>query len=468
MKARKVLLFIASTIALLAVVALLMPRNQDTFHFPTIGKILASAKKEPTFDTIIPPVDSVALNTILDSAEYFQRILDSSNVRFWFPKDDSTFFDPVFDQLAQAQSQGVVMRVLHYGDSQIEGDRITGKLRTGLQNIFGGGGPGYLPFAPTIGTSLVQQYATGDPTFQSCYGTAARAQGNYGPYIGSHRVAGYASAHIKAGNPRFVDGRARSWNYVRLLYSNRPGPLHAIAKVKNDTLGDDASDMDGVGCFAWHCDSLISEINIHASGSADIFGVLLDRTAGVAVDNIPLRGCSGNQFTEVNQALLSSSYPFMNVKLIIMQFGGNALPCLASEKGVENYVRGLGYQIERLHATCPSAKILFIGPSDMSTSRAGELVTYPLLPLLVKRLQEMANSHNAAYWSIYHAMGGYNSMLAWHSKGWAGDDYIHFSPRGAAIMGEKLTGAFLDVYNLYKLRKRVDKTSNPDPVVIQN
>ena len=68
-----------------------------------------------------------------------------------------------------------------------------------------------------------------------------------------------------------------------------------------------------------------------------------------------------------------------------------------------------------------------------------------------------ANSHNAAYWSIYHAMGGWNSMLHWNKKGLAGSDYIHFSQQGADKMGAKLAEAFADNYKLFCMRRRLNQ-----------
>jgi hypothetical protein len=93
----------------------------------------------------------------------------------------------------------------------------------------------------------------------------------------------------------------------------------------------------------------------------------------------------------------------------------------------------------------------------MSTRNKGVLQTYPLLPTLIDSLIVTANSHNAAYWSIYHAMGGWNSMLNWNKKGLAGSDYIHFSQHGADKMGAKLAQAFADNYQLYCLRRRFNQ-----------
>jgi hypothetical protein len=127
------------------------------------------------------------------------------------------------------------------------------------------------------------------------------------------------------------------------------------------------------------------------------------------------------------------------------------------EADISTYCRSIGKQIDYIHRCCPGAKILFVGTSDMSTRHKGNLQTYPMLPALIDSLAATAVGHNAAYWSIYHAMGGWNSMVNWNKKGLAGSDYIHFSQQGADKMGAKLAQALADNYQLFLLRRRLNQ-----------
>ena len=43
----------------------------------------------------------------------------------------------------------------------------------------------------------------------------------------------------------------------------------------------------------------------------------------------------------------------------------------------------------------------------------------------------MAEKEEIAYFSMYHAMGGYGSMIKWVDLGLAGSDYVHFTRAGA-------------------------------------
>ena len=53
-------------------------------------------------------------------------------------------------------------------------------------------------------------------------------------------------------------------------------------------------------------------------------------------------------------------------------------------------------------------------------------------------------------------MGGHNSMITWVSSGYAGSDYIHFSHKGSNIMGDYLSDVFMNLYELYRVRQRMD------------
>jgi len=398
------------------------------------------------------------MQTKNDSLTHYRHQLDSSDIRFWFPNNDDTFFDALFADFERTKQTGRTIRIVHYGDSQIEMDRMTNRLRVYMQSTFGGGGPGLVPFATLIPSLSVSTYGTGDLVRQSPFGdsTVVRAAGNYGPMVQDYRVAGSASSTITAGSHRSCDSRLRQFSQFKIIFCNRPGPFDiTFADRKGSYTDHQREEEEGVHSFQWKLDSATTSVRLNVSGNADIYGIMVDDGPGVAVDNIPMRGCSGHQFTQINRQQLADAYSMMDVGLIIMQFGGNSVPYLKSQKSIDAYCTNMGHQIDRLRQCCPKAKILFIGPSDMSTSENGELQSYPWLPKVVESLQTTANAHGAAYWSIYHAMGGYNSMAAWVDQGLGGADYVHFSQRGVDIMGDRLSKAFDNMYNIYKMRKEI-------------
>ena len=176
----------------------------------------------------------------------------------------------------------------------------------------------------------------------------------------------------------------------------------------------------------------------------------------MAVDNIPLRGCSGTIFTRISKPLMTDCMELMDAGLIILQFGGNYMPVASSSKIISSYCENIARQIQYFHEVAPDAAILFIGPSDMGVSRGGKMVTRPRLGEMVDSLKATALSNDAAFWDLYHMMGGENSMAQWvkHNPPYAGADYTHFTPAGARKVGDALSKSLLTCYDYYTLRDR--------------
>ena len=78
-----------------------------------------------------------------------QKLLDSillSQKKIQYPNNDKSILYTFFQKLDNAKAKKV--RIMHYGDSQIEADRITSRLRERLQKEFGGYGAGALSVIP--------------------------------------------------------------------------------------------------------------------------------------------------------------------------------------------------------------------------------------------------------------------------------------------------------------------------------
>ena len=66
----------------------------------------------------------------------------------------------------------------------------------------------------------------------------------------------------------------------------------------------------------------------------------------------------------------------------------------------------------------------------------------------------MCLQNDVAYWDLYKAMGGYNSMVEWVDARpqLAGSDHIHFTYTGSNRASEMLWEGLMKAYELYKLR----------------
>ena len=202
-----------------------------------------------------------------------------------------------------------------------------------------------------------------------------------------------------------------------------------------------------------------TRVSLTAAGYADLYGILLDSKTGVRMDNVAMRGCSGTIFTSMDADQLRSFYRTENVRLILLQFGGNSVPYLNTDKGISTYLASIRKQIRYLQGLAPEAKIIFVGPSDMATVVSGKRQSYPRLSGIVDSLRVSANACGAAYWDIYGVMGGENSMIRWVQArpALAGSDYVHFTLAGSQRVGEMFCDALFLYYDYYRWRKENDR-----------
>ncbi len=464
-----ILFFMFCIIATLAILCAIYPANgveigHIMFRFPTLAEILQPDTEEVTTPTISPEElllqrkremhiqEENAMLTFFrknQSAIRFPRALDDST-----SLGDSTYFDLLFACLEGADSLHV--NIMHYGDSQIEEDRITNVLRRCLQTDFGGGGVGLLPPYQSVQSQTIHQSMSYQPTRSIVYNTnQPRLDKHYGP-IG--QMAWIDTIYTISIFPRGKKADTYSAHYFsRLtLLSSNESFLNAQINRTQKVLTNNG---DSLHLTTFILPDSTTRTSIRLTGEGKIYGIWLGNPTGVNVDNIPMRGCSGTIFTRIAAHHLRSYIASTNTRLIILQYGGNKMPHIYSSKGVDEYVSSLRKQIAYLQQVAPNVAFLFIGPSDMTTRRNGKLQTYPYLPELNQKLSTMTRDAGIAYWSMYDAMGGQNSMQQWVASGLAAKDYIHFTRRGANEIGKMLYDELMTIYRYYQWRKNNPKES---------
>jgi len=370
----------------------------------------------------------------------------------------------------QKLKSGKTTRIMHYGDSQLEGDRITANLRNKLQTKFSGTGLGLRP--------AVQPYDFVFSAVQTNSSNWARypIYGNIDTLVNHNRygVMGAFSrfapltfdsipfentvlheAELSISKSTISFNKTREYKRMRLFYGNAKSPVDLKLLVNGNVVFTETLksniDYDVVSC---DLPPATDNIVLKFSGwdSPDIYGVELAENKGVIVDNIALRGSSGTIFTQTDFKHSTKMYSDLDPGLFILQFGGNVMPYIKDQKAIDSYGRWFAGQIKRLRQSCPNAAVIVIGPSDMSTKVKDKYVTYELLPAVVEALKKAAISTGSGYWDMYQAMGGKNSMPAWVNAKpeLAAPDYVHFTPKGSTLISNMFYNAFILEYNNYQ------------------
>lgn len=475
------LLFLCLTFAVLGAISAVFPEkgiylsDKIAIHYPTLSSLF-NAKKEVKADIsdIIALADAEenAATTESDTLASVKAIekKDSAvklNTSIQYRNAEKTAMANFFNALNNLANEEKSIRVLHYGDSQIEGDRISDYLRLKLQGQFGGEGPGLISFMP-VAPSVINKisWSPGWDRYPIFAGRDKRVKhNNFGALAHITRFYNYApvtdttqykSAWVKVVTSKNGGPKAAAFKKIKLFYGGAQTKTH-VELYENGSLNNSDSLAAGgnfnVKEFSLMQGALLHEFKFKGKDSPDFYGVSLEGGKGVMVDNFGLRGSSGTFFNQINYAQLKSFYDYLNARLIILQFGGNSLPYITNKEQADNFGGYLKAQIATIKKMAPQASILVIGPADMSVKEGTEYVTHPQLENLRDAIKKAAFDMDCAFFDMYNCMGGRNSMVTWVEQGIGAKDYIHFSSGGARKIAVLLYSSLMNDYSTFGKKK---------------
>lgn len=473
--------------AILSLIMFAMPEKgiaigNSTIQFPTAHDFFLPKLEEDSttkahddiaelFDStvVITEIDSTIIKHKLDSLNKFRKSIQQNN-------KGELAMNRFFKALDNAKKKKV--RIMHYGDSQIEADRITSYLRNELQKKFGGYGVGLFPIiqvAPkmSVNTEFSENWKR-YPGFGRKDSTVTHNK--YGALMAFCRYALIPQTTVISDSlsfegwitikkPRASYSKTKSHTQLNIYLSNNYAATNYYIMADGEVIKSGILTANTpYERIQANFSSTPDEIKINFSGkdSPDIYGISLEGSNGVVMDNIPLRGSSGTIFTKQDATLLSNMYANLSPNLIIMEFGGNTIPYIKTEKSATDYGRWFKSQISFMKRLNPNAAIIVIGPGDMSVKEKTEYVTYPHLENVRDALKDAALTSGALFWDMYEVMGGKNSMPKWVAAepSLAASDYIHFSPKGAKKIAEEFNKRLFKMYDEYKNPHQQEKLVN--------
>ena len=336
------------------------------------------------------------------------------------------------------ESDSLPLEVFHWGDSQIEGDRISGVLRSSWQKTWGGSGPGLIPAIQPIPSLSVRQEHSGNITRYTRFGQldSTIMHSAYGPMATFCIVKGEGQTKVNTHPSGFKLNKV--WHRVKFYISGAPLGGN-ITLTGNKTPYKAFNIRPAKSGNYQEIEAKLPEgetsISIGFEGyNLEVTGIELGSNTGIQLHNIPMRGSAGILFTKLDASHFQKSMNCRKIGLMILQFGGNVVPYIKDKTSAERYAHRFSKQLDYLKSIVPDAAIIVIGPSDM-----GSVGFYPILADVVKSLENAAIESDCLFWDLRSAMGGEGSMKVWSEKEpkLASPDLVHFTPKGARLVGEK-------------------------------
>jgi len=353
----------------------------------------------------------------------------------------------------QGKEAGAVTRILHYGDSVITSDYVSGTTRRKLQKEFGDSGHGFVlianpwewyfhndvshgagdgwtssritgPFAKDKLYGLGGVSFTGAPGATSFFGTAER--GSYGQRVSRFDIY-YLETPTGGDLEVSVGGKVEQ-------FSSRGD--ETVSRVKSFAVPDGEAKL---------------QLRV-VSGKPRLFGVALERDQpGVVVDALGANGARAELLGGISPEHFEEQMALRKPALVVLQYGTNE----SEGAGIaRDYESTLGRLVETIKKAAPEASILIAAPLDRAeASESGSLRTKPIIKRLVSAQRNVAKAHGVAFWNTFEAMGGDGAMAKWSKTGLGAGDLTHPTPRGAEVIGSMMSAALVAGFEAWRSPK---------------
>ena len=413
---------------------------------PSAGEqVLPASENTPTVNNALPTESAATLPDIDPDVKATLRTVAIED-----PSGHA--LDAFFARLRATddKSPGAVTRILHYGDSTIASDYVSGTVRRRLQARFGDAGHGFILIANPWEWYFhndVLHGSEGDWKASKLAGPIT-PDGYYG--LGGVSFGSYGGGAALFGTAARGDF-GRKVSRFDLYYLEQPGG------------GDVELDVKGLPAdrFSTRGDAKVSRVHqvhvpdgeaklaVHAMGGGPVrlFGMALERdTPGVVVDALGSHAAMAVYWQRQDRDHWRDQLALRDPALIVFQYGTNESDLWKLDR--DEYEHALAGLIDELREVAPHASVLVVAPLDRAEDKGGKLSTKAVILDLVAIQRRVALGHGAGFWCTFDAMGGQDSMARWvkAKPQLGGGDLTHPTPLGAEVLGDMLSDAIVAAY----------------------
>jgi len=359
---------------------------------------------------------------------------DSTKIGF----DDYSEGRDALHRFYDALSSHRQVRIAYFGDSFIEGDLLTGSLRSLLQEKQGGHGVGFIPINCLTAGFRTTTVTSADGWEEHCLTDSVfdrRKQGISGYYfIPQTNATASFSCRIVSGNKTDTCSEAA-------FYLITDGGLKFTTTVNKQIQKQysvaGSPNIQKVSVFG-----RIGQVKItidNPGTNTRFFGVTLDEeNTGVVVDNYSLRGVSGETLSSIPGKTLQDFDKLRSYDLIVLQYGLNVATKTGSN--YDYYKKSMTQVINYLRKNLPSSDFLLVSVGDRAAKIDDEMGTMPGAKNLVATQQAIASECGIAFWNLMDVMALDGGMVEFvkSKPPKANLDYTHINLRGGELIAKHL------------------------------
>jgi lysophospholipase L1-like esterase len=358
-------------------------------------------------------------------------------------QDPSGAMAAFYAALSRAERGESAARILHYGDSHVAADLLTGVLRRDLQRCFGDGGAGFILAAKPYSYYArpgVTTRASGGWRVNGLSEASLADDGRFG-------LAGISFTAVDVGESFSVTAPSR--RFVLYLLKQPGGGavtiyLDGIIRRQNLSLAAARSEAAYTEITAASETTHTLDVMVTRPGIVRVLGVDVQRDApGVIYDALGINGARLRRMLQWDWRVLSSNLSHTAPDLIILAYGSNEVG--DADLNLDEYRERFVTLLAQLREAAPRASLLVIAPPDRATRIGNQWQTIPRMPALVAAERQATAEAGVAFFDLFHTMGGAGAMARWVNQrpALAQPDRVHLTLAGYRLVAGWLYEALM-------------------------
>jgi len=368
--------------------------------------------------------------------------------RFIFPQDSSGY-DSLFLKLNRLVKKGEgKINIVHIGDSHIQADYFSGRMREKLQSLYPGtlGARGFLFPSKLINSNNPFNFSL---SYTGIWTGCKNVEFNKSCVLGLAGVTAYTVDTTASFLLRLRNKDCPKFDFNRIKVFHKMDASSYDVFLKNISVKEKFMENDSTGFTQFllqnYSDSLLLYVVKKDSSqkSFTFYGLSLENDdPGITYHSIGVNGAE--VFSYLKCALLPYQLSTLKPDWVIVSLGTN--DCYSAKWDTINFEKNLKLLIERIRLAKPGLPILFTTPTDNFRRRR---FRNPDVVIAARIILKVASENNCAVWNLFAVMGGFGSVVNWSLAGLTANDKLHFSKAGYYLQGDLLFSAFLKAYDRF-------------------
>ncbi len=394
--------------------------------------------------SLVFALQSMAQPEIVDRSK-FPFIRFEKN-KIYTPKADVLLsFYRNLERLMKAGDKQI--NIVQIGDSHIQADILTNRMRQSLQDFFpgGNGGRGFMfPYTMAHTNNPYSYKMEYSGKWESCRNVQNKdcVLGLAGISVATNDS--FAKLHFSLSE---IASSRYDCNRIRLFYSC-PDSTYQLKLMVSDSQIVQSENYTN-GAVEWNLSKPVKSFEIILSkkgrinASFTLYGLSMEtRDPGIVYHAVGVNGAEVNSFLKCK--LLPQQLVQLYPDLVIISLGTNDAYMLDFDSAAFH----LHYAklIHNIREQIPDVQILLTTPGDCYLKNRNPNISNLLAREVIFKL---AQENDCAVWDYFTTMGGLGAMQLWQKAGMGAGDKIHYNFYGYMIQGDLFMEALVAAFDNY-------------------